>query len=788
MTVAANVTRAGPYVGNDITTTFAFAFKVFADTDIRVVETLASTGVETDLVLNGANGYTVVRNNDQDNNPGGTITYRQANANAALPSTKSLTIVGNFTFYQPTDLPNGGPFFARVVENALDRVTLLVKQLRELVGRTLVLPVSTPSNVSAQLPTPAPNTMFGWNETGTALQNVDPNSLATIVAFGTANADIFSGTGAQTNFTLSASPGALANLDVIVGGVGQRAGIDYTWSGGTTLTFTVAPAAGTNNIQARYFRGLPQGIADIAGSTLYSQVGAEMFRDNVDRVVTSVAALQALDKTRFRRVDTLGYYAAGDGGRGKYWMDPADTTSVHNGGTIIVAADGGRWKLIFIGSPTLRQFGAKGDDSTNDSNAILAARDYMIASGNNVIITPGTYLSDPFSVNVQTYGLQASFIGTDRERCIIKRRATGAGAFVTYGSASGTIFQSGVGLEKLTIDGGAPTNGDAFVGYDLVRSNFRDIRFKGGAVACHLYGGISVSFYSPTFDLAGIGFKAEKFTSLAGGGWPNAIRLVGGEAVDNTTWGIWFDHGRMLLLDGVEVEGNGTTLAAAEGGVYVGPNIGTEVSANDTFSIGLVANNACWFEANRGVADVSLNSGINSIRDSNFFSTAAQTTNDIVVNGGRYFLKNVNMSFSKTANVLENSGTVAGNVIESSDIANISSNTAKTTIIGGNKTSTQGGVVPIFAGLSIPYEQLGADTTTAGTTKTVTFPVPFAAGTTPKVFTEVNNGDSSTTMSQIVPSSITNTGFTVRALSITSGSSTIVSSATGYSWRAVGTL
>jgi hypothetical protein len=57
----------------------------------------------------------------------------------------------------------------------------------------------------------------------------------------------FSGTGSQTAYTLSASPGVAAAIIVLIGGVGQTPTTDYTVSG-TTLTFTSAPPAGTNNI------------------------------------------------------------------------------------------------------------------------------------------------------------------------------------------------------------------------------------------------------------------------------------------------------------------------------------------------------------------------------------------------------------------------------------------------------------------------------------------------------------------------------------------------------------
>ena len=62
----------------------------------------------------------------------------------------------------------------------------------------------------------------------------------------------FSGTGSQTTFTLSQAPGVVAALLVSIGGVNQTAGVDYTLSG-TTLTFTTAPVAGTNNINTVNF-------------------------------------------------------------------------------------------------------------------------------------------------------------------------------------------------------------------------------------------------------------------------------------------------------------------------------------------------------------------------------------------------------------------------------------------------------------------------------------------------------------------------------------------------------
>lgn len=62
--------------------------------------------------------------------------------------------------------------------------------------------------------------------------------------------DVFSGTGAQTAFTLT-TQSSTAAATVTISGVTQRPSTDFTISG-TTLTFTTAPASGTNNVLVQY--------------------------------------------------------------------------------------------------------------------------------------------------------------------------------------------------------------------------------------------------------------------------------------------------------------------------------------------------------------------------------------------------------------------------------------------------------------------------------------------------------------------------------------------------------
>ena len=108
--------------------------------------------------------------------------------------------------------------------------------------------------------------------------------------------------------------------------------------------------------------------------------------------ITNVAALRLLDKTKINSAETNGYYTAGDGGHGEYWYDATDVVTADNGFTVIVGADGGRWKLrVANGSANVKQAGATGDGTTNDATFIQVAITACATLSAPLIFPSGNY-------------------------------------------------------------------------------------------------------------------------------------------------------------------------------------------------------------------------------------------------------------------------------------------------------------------------------------------------------------------------------------------------------------
>lgn len=285
MTVPSETNRSGPYNGNGVTTVFDYGFRILDEDHLRVIKKSA-LGTETVLVID--TDYTV---SDVGEPAGGSVTLDEA-----PEAGETITILRSIPFVQETDLENQGAYYAETVEDALDLAAMRDQQLDEGLARTLQMPPSYGGDVNPTLPVPVANKLIGWNEAADGLQNMDASTLASIVAYGTANADIFTGDGVETEFALSDDPAAINNLDVAIGGVTQLPGVDYTWSSGTTLTFTTAPANGVT-ILVRYMQALAQGTTN-ADLVLTPDGTAQAALNARAVTVATRAAMKALNVTR----------------------------------------------------------------------------------------------------------------------------------------------------------------------------------------------------------------------------------------------------------------------------------------------------------------------------------------------------------------------------------------------------------------------------------------------------------------------------------------------------------
>jgi hypothetical protein len=251
MTISSTTRIAGPFTGTGVATTFPFSFKVFQASDLYVVKLTVSTGAETVLTVN--TDYTVTLNGNQDSNPGGNVILP-----AVLASGYTLTISSDIANLQPTDLTNQGGFYPEVITDALDRATIQIQQISDIGDRTIKIPFSDGTGLNMTLPAAA--------ERANTFMAFDANGEPSMVAAGSSGApatitrQVFSGTGSQVAFTLASDPGAIGNsAQVYIGGVYQQRST-YTIAG-TTLTFSSAPVAGTNNIEFVNF------LTDTIGST-----------------------------------------------------------------------------------------------------------------------------------------------------------------------------------------------------------------------------------------------------------------------------------------------------------------------------------------------------------------------------------------------------------------------------------------------------------------------------------------------------------------------------------------
>lgn len=263
MTISSTTRKAGPFTGNGVQTVFAFAFKVFQASDVLVTTAASSGAAETTATL--GTDYTVSLNGDQDAAPGGSITLTAPLANNAV-----MVISSNVDSLQSTVVTNAGGFFPAVFNAVFDKLTILVQQLAEKVGRSLTVAITSGANVSLTIPV-TPSAVLQWNAAGTALTAITLPDLSLSLALPSMAGK--SGFFLTNNGSVAAwSTYAPVNPTTTVSGGGLVTG-GGPLSASQTLTVTAASASdvrlGTDITKALVAAALagsaaPQTLADAA--------------------------------------------------------------------------------------------------------------------------------------------------------------------------------------------------------------------------------------------------------------------------------------------------------------------------------------------------------------------------------------------------------------------------------------------------------------------------------------------------------------------------------------------
>lgn len=198
MTVTTSLNKTQP-LGNGVTVSFPFSFRIFAATNLVVTSTDIATGVDTPLVLN--TDYTVTGVGSYN---GGNVVFGVAPVTGVR-----LTIRRVLPVTQQTDLRNSGAYFAEMHEDVFDRQTMIDQQQEEQFSRALLQPASDAAPIAA-LPTAAARALkvLAFNEAGDPIAST--TDAANMVAAQTAATDAAnSASAAAASLAAAGLPGSL---------------------------------------------------------------------------------------------------------------------------------------------------------------------------------------------------------------------------------------------------------------------------------------------------------------------------------------------------------------------------------------------------------------------------------------------------------------------------------------------------------------------------------------------------------------------------------------------------
>tara|TARA_R110000850_G_scaffold91270_6_gene193844 strand:+ start:6961 stop:9432 length:2472 start_codon:yes stop_codon:yes gene_type:complete len=512
MTVTSNTITAGPYTGNGVSDTFSYSFELEDKSEIKVFETNDS-GVQTLIVVD--TDYTV--NNVGD--PSGTVT-RVA---GALPTGYSWYMRSDYKETQETEFDSQGAFYPDIHEKAFDKNVHLTQQLADIQSRSPTLSEGYSGTYDLTLPDPVEGEIMEYTADGIRGTSAVEILAATNSQVATNTGNITSNTGriasiegsfiagdtryVETNYKGGSAEGGELFLTVpyvfelinslYINGVRQTRGLAWVGDKATQIIELADELNAGDEVVIEV--GLdPESIIDNqvvnsdspitptnGGGTLTL---AEMAAGS-DLPLATIVALSAFEPSiANQRASIIGHTVAGIGGGEFYWHQ-ADTTSADNNGTVIVTADGKRWKRMgILSGVTPEIFGALGG-SNDDTVAIQAAFDNVHNA--KTILQAVTYEHTGLSIPNG-----ATVIGQGKGRSILKNtHASNTSVKIPYDDDLN--FYTKILLSDFTILAGVVRSGSQ-VGFDI--DTAQQNKFSNISVSSHATNIQEKSSWSNVFD------------------------------------------------------------------------------------------------------------------------------------------------------------------------------------------------------------------------------------------------------------------------------------------------
>lgn len=410
------------------------------------------------------------------------------------------------------------------------------------------------------------------------------------------------------------SRGEISNTSGVSCPLYMDSGVTYTftlydllgnqiWTDSVTAPASAAALSGT---------GVPGGAGLIGfdGTTL-----DQILFSRLNRVVDSIADLRALLHTTYTRAFVTGYYEAHDGGGGAYQYDPNDTSTADNGGTIIVASDGGRWKLDVILSASICQFGAQPgstDCSSNIASALIACM--------FVDAPPGTFTVGASTINWAVNGHR--FRGAGKYSTILKTSSPS----VPILSITGNQYS----LEDIGFSASVTPSSGEFVNSAALTGNQTNVLYENylmGFQAMEIVGTMRDCDFKNPVSGTGIGVQVNGY---AGGMvMDNLIFYAAGESTQPAAGVQVVSCGALLINDcniieqGVSLQlvpGTGQTVASvfAENTFFDSSNYGIAITPAGTGAVVRCKFNNCWTSSSPTADGVLIDAGSGNVSGIDF--------------------------------------------------------------------------------------------------------------------------------------------------------------------------